>query len=800
MADSISLSSSAVPRGATVVGFRGEEALSRPYRVEIFLSISGGEDLHLREAIGAAARLSIDAHDGAAPPFCFAGILAGIELLHAHGESALFRLILVPRLFRLGLSRRSRVFTRMSFPAILALVLAENGLSSNDFELRLGVYEEEEHVCQYRESDLDFLSRWMEREGIFYYFDHDGDVEKVVFCDSHAYAADPLARPVRYVPEGGADVSAGPCLSAFTYLESTLPSAVKLKDYDYGHPSLDLSGSALVAPGGPWEVSLYGERFFTPAAGERLARLRAEELLARRSVAHAHGTRSHLRPGHVFELEEHPRAAFNARYLTIEAHHQGNHAAGNEALARRLGLDEDATYHVRLAAIPADVMFRPASKTPWPRIYGYENGFIDGEAKSDYAQIDEHGRYKVRISFDERALVAGGASTFIRMMQPHGGGVEGFHFPLRKGTEVVLSFLGGDPDRPVISGVVPNALTPSPVTGHNHTLNVIQTGGRNRIELEDQAGIERIRISTPYAGTYIAMGEQGDVEELTAYTDKDILIDARRNLTVNAGQGGAGDMTLLVKDAMTTTVERGNMETTVTTGDMLTTVTTGNMVTHVTTGDMETTVMTGTQSSEVEGLVTETYHDAQSTTVTTTRSLKADVIETTASTRSSRAVGGAPVSGALESISAAGWSNTLYSGGFMTLAMDGNLILNASKEVKITSRENDVFIEGGTVNITSRNETVTTNTGSRTEITFSDAISLALADTISLTVGATTEAFLGVQASVTVGASIEITGGFSLSIGGAVGFETTIAQIDAINNKIQAGATDFTVCGLKLIL
>ena len=120
----------------------------------------------------------------------------------------------------------------------------------------------------------------------------------------------------------------------------------------------------------------------------------------------------------------------------------------------------------------------------------------------------------MRFAFDESALGDGKASTRVRMMQPHGGGVEGWHFPLRKGTEVLFTFLGGDPDRPVIAGVVPNALTPSPVTAGNHTKNVIQTGGRNRLELEDKAGQERITLSTPHSNTYLRMGAPNDRAQL----------------------------------------------------------------------------------------------------------------------------------------------------------------------------------------------------------------------------------------------------------------------------------------------
>src|SRR5262245_35052404 len=166
-------------------------------------------------------------------------------------------------------------------------------------------------------------------------------------------------------------------------------------------------------------------------------------------------------------------------------------------IRRLVGSSFDDVHRVEVRAIRADTQFRPRRATPWPRVHGLVGAVVDGEADSEYAQIDEQGRYKVKLKLDESDLRGGKASTWVRMIQPHGGSVEGWHFPLRKGTEVVLAFLGGDPDRPVIAGVAPNAHTPSPVTGLNHTTNVIQTGGRNRIEMEDLEGSQRITISSP---------------------------------------------------------------------------------------------------------------------------------------------------------------------------------------------------------------------------------------------------------------------------------------------------------------
>ena len=200
------------------------------------------------------------------------------------------------------------------------------------------------------------------------------------------------------------------------------------------------------------DICVYGGRFFTPDDGKRLAKIRAEELLARQVVHRGTGTAFYLRTGYFFTLEDHPRSDFNQDYLVTDVEHIGNQSISDPALRALAGIDTDKVYTVAVKAIPSKVQFRPESMTAWPRIYGSENGTICGPADSDYAQIDDQGRYNVKFKFDESDLKNGKASTFVRMMQPHGGNPEGFHFPLRKGTEVIFTFLGGDPDRPVICG------------------------------------------------------------------------------------------------------------------------------------------------------------------------------------------------------------------------------------------------------------------------------------------------------------------------------------------------------------
>ncbi|WP_437685708.1 type VI secretion system Vgr family protein [Sorangium sp. So ce176] len=503
MPDTFVVQSSALPTSIKLAAFHGTEGISKLYRFELYLITTrdAGHELDMAAAVGQPVTVSLERSDGG-ERFVRSGVIGSIELINDFAGRCVFRATMVSRLELLTLSVHSRIFSEKTIPEILQSVLRQGGVTDCALQLR-GAYKAEEHVCQYREDDYAFIARWMEREGIYYYFEHEEDGETLVLTDDRSIHQPNGGKPVRYYPQPGAN-TARDTIRAFTCRHGAVPGAVRLKDYDYANPAVPVAGQASVSASGFGEISLYGARFFSPGDGERLARIKAESLAAAGVVYQATGASVTLVPGFTFELEEHPRAAFNTQYLTTEVEHWANQAPDVPELQGLTPWEDN--YRVEARAIAATAQFRAPQVTAWPRIYGTEPAVVDGPGVSEYAQIDSHGRYRVKFHFDESDLNGGKASTWVRMLQPHGGGIEGFHFPLRAGTEVMCSFAGGDPDRPAIVGVAPNALTPSPVTSGNNTRNVIQTGGRNRLELEDQAGQERITLSTPHANTYLRMG------------------------------------------------------------------------------------------------------------------------------------------------------------------------------------------------------------------------------------------------------------------------------------------------------
>lgn len=495
--------------GAKLVGFKGVEGLGRPFEFDLFFTVPVGTDV--RGAVGERATLTADRDDGRGP-MCWQGILAGARLLHETAERALYRASLVPKLWVLQQYVRSYVHTKKKIDAYVADTLKDGGLTGGDFEFKsnAGAYPQEEFVCQYRESHLDFVHRWLEREGLYYYFEHGegaGATEKMVVVDDKAHHGPLLGDGhVRYFAGAGADGSAGACLRELSADFRLLPASVHVSDYNYANPAAPVTGEKPVASGGQGKIREYGYRVFTEGEAKRLAQVKAQSIGCRELVLQASGTYLGLRAGYTFEVEEGP-SDLPARYLAIEVKHAGAVSGAAPLVMRYTGLDPKETYRVDVVAIPADVQYRAPQSTAWPRIYGFENGTVDGPGESQYAQIDDQGRYLVRFKFDTSDLPDGSTSTYLRMMQPHGGTTEGWHFPLRKGTEVMVSFQGGDPDRPVIAGVVPNAVTPSNVTNRNHTQNVVRSGGGNYMVMDDTEGVEYIDMGTPGGNTYFYMGD-----------------------------------------------------------------------------------------------------------------------------------------------------------------------------------------------------------------------------------------------------------------------------------------------------
>ncbi|HTN66187.1 MAG TPA: type VI secretion system tip protein TssI/VgrG [Burkholderiaceae bacterium] len=491
-----------------VVNMEGYEAISRPYRFTLTL-VSDDAAIDMDTMLQNPAALRIFAPDGtSATPYH--GVLAEFEQLHQADGYVFYRAVLVPRLWRLSLYRISEVYlNEQTIPAIIEGVLKDSRFGPADFQLKLTTdYRPRSFVCQYQETHLDFLSRWMEKEGMYYFFEQDDQAEKLIIADSRVmHPAQPSH--VNYRPIDELDTGVAPdSVQNFVCRQKPLPHQVVLQDYNHRKASLELKAQAIVSATGIGDVMLYGENFRSIEDGERYARLRAEEILCNGKVFSGAGTAVGLRSGQFMELAHHYRPDFNGKYLVTEIHHEGSQAGALLAGIKNpySGNDTETIYRNTFQAIPATVQFRAERVTAKPRVAGTMNATIDAEGSGEYAELDEYGQYKVQLPFDRSDKAHNKGSARVRMATPYSGSDHGMHFPLHKNAEVLLSFIDGDPDQPVIVGAVPNSENRSIVNFNNPQDNRISTKGGNQLHMSDSKGKEVIWLHSPFHHSSIGVG------------------------------------------------------------------------------------------------------------------------------------------------------------------------------------------------------------------------------------------------------------------------------------------------------
>jgi type VI secretion system secreted protein VgrG len=612
-----------------VLAFRGDEELGQcfDYHVYFAVDVESSDEINPPAVLGAGATLAIATRSGHVR---ISGYVAEVELIEETAAefvglvgrmgAAVYRLRLVPSLWFLRHSIHSRVFVGQTLPEILRRILASAGLAAGTYDLRLAAaYAARDHVCQYAESDLDFLQRWMEREGIYYFFDHSHSPSRLVITDGPTDAPSYRESAVAYEPmlSQGKKVAHG--IWDFREVGRAVPAQIVTSDYNYLTPDVAISATAPAAPDFSAQKCQWGEGETDVAGARRASRLRAERELCERTRYVAVGRPAGIHAGGLFSLNQHPVAPLNRSYLAVRTIHLGQRVELDASTAEILGLPDlvpdGGVYRVEIEAVASDCPFRPARRTHWPRVDGLELARVDGPADSEYAQLDDQGRYLVKLMLDENDAPAGHASVRVRQMQPHAGAPEGWHLPLRKGTEVLLAFLGGDPDRPVIAGAVPNANTPSPVTAANHTLNVVQTGGRTRIEIQDLAGSQYVDLSTPAEQTYLHLGAHAGLGDhnvvlstagdglLRTSGNRDITVGGEMHDTVqsNVAETYQADQSMHVTGLYDKTIDSGATELV---GASLTQTITGGLTQSISGG--ETRTVTGGRTETVFGSYTGT--------------------------------------------------------------------------------------------------------------------------------------------------------------------------------------------------
>lgn len=589
-----------------VISFEGREAISTPYTFKI--ALRSKTDARNTVFINKRAMLGIIMDDIEEKPpkessSAYRGVVSTFSMKDKIGDYYYYNAVLVPKFAFLGLFKKSDVFIDTPLyteggDSIMGSLLKEGGLTEQEQRFSLkntgkytaskDPYNRFAYVCQYEETDLDFMSRLMEREGIYYYFeqpalkkDANGDytatsTERVVFTDSKDMTLS-RDKKLHYRFLSNQPVSPDPnAVNAISLEQNMLPGKVKIMNYDYEKASLGergvISCSAYVSKDNSedktlqGEVRIYGENFINPdkgGDGEFLATLRAQEIFCRGSVYSGKSTAAPFMPGMKVTLDEGASSAFKGDYLITEVIHRGQQQLpGMDTLKYY-----PPFYENEFTMIRSDVQFRPKRTTYRPKIYGTLNALVDGDAESEYAQMDDKGRYKVKLPFLSKSKDQGRGSVWIRMTSPYAGANDktyGMHFPLHKGAEVALAFRNGDPDQPFISGALFNSQNKNVVTSSNSSQSIIKSAGGHKIVMEDKEGQKSLGLFCSHGGdegTWFWAGNEssptwdfktkGNKHEVICGQEDSIVLGAENYVTIGSNMeaivGNANELILAQK-------------------------------------------------------------------------------------------------------------------------------------------------------------------------------------------------------------------------------------------------------------
>ncbi|WP_457419435.1 type VI secretion system Vgr family protein [Roseateles sp. P5_E7] len=470
------------------------EELGRLFEFNVMALAEAKATVDLESLLGKPAHVSVQLDDTTQRHLH--GIVASAGLEGASGGFAAYRLTLRPWLWLATLRADTRIFQSIKIDDLIKKVLQPYG---GDIEFKLqGSYPVYDYCVQYRESDFNFVSRLMEQEGLYYFFKHTDSKHTLVVVDKmSAHEAYPKHDKFQFRQGLGQGQHVG-VVSEWRHHFELQSAKTTINDYNYLTPGTALlKNSASMHSGAPAALEVYdppGE-YLTPAEGQRYVKLRMEEADARYASASAKTNLRGVAVGATFELIDHPRDAENAKYLIvgtrIDIVYSGYEAGKG-----------DSHFGCSFTALRAKDVYRSQRITPKPYIGGTQSAVVVGPAGEEI-YTDQHGRIKVQFHWDRLGKKDENSSCWLRVATPLAGKAWGMIALPRIGQEVVVQFVEGDPDRPIILGSVYNAeqippyLLPDHATVATFRSRSSKSGvaaNFNELAFEDKMGKEYIRL------------------------------------------------------------------------------------------------------------------------------------------------------------------------------------------------------------------------------------------------------------------------------------------------------------------
>jgi type VI secretion system secreted protein VgrG len=512
-----------------VKSFSGEESISSLFRFHLDL-VSEETTIPPKSIVGKKVTVSVLQFDGKTERF-FSGYISRFSQLPSGGRHNRYQAEMVPWPWFLTLAADCKIFQEKSVLDIIKAVFDRYGFTDYSFDCQ-GQHSAREYCVQYRETSFDFVARLMEEEGIFFFFKHEKTKHTLVMADHKG-----VHQPCPYQDKINIELAEGRGFTRDEDMINHWERSYEFRtgkwaqtDYNFETPSTSLLSTVQTIvdldQNKKYEVFDYPGEYLNKGAGDALTKLRMEEEEVGYDLASGNSDCRSMVSGHKFTLKRHTSRDQNSTYVLTSVVHS----------AQQTGFASDEQneghYYNSFSCIPHDVTFRPARTTPKPLVHGTQTAVVVGPPGEEI-YTDNHGRIKVQFHWDRDGKKNDKSSCWIRVSQPWAGKNWGAIWLPRIGQEVVVDFLEGDPDCPIIVGRLYNAEQPVP---YGLPVNMTQSGFKSRssklggtedyneIRFEDKKGQEMITIHAQY-----------DMETTVEHDDTKTVLNGDQKITVEKG-------------------------------------------------------------------------------------------------------------------------------------------------------------------------------------------------------------------------------------------------------------------------
>jgi type VI secretion system secreted protein VgrG len=542
------------PLGEDVLVFyrmTGTEQLGRLFEYDLEL-LSERTYIQLADMLGknVTVRMQLPEARGAGARY-FNGFVTRFSYLGMRGmRYGAYRATLSPWLWFLTRTADCRIFQNQTVPDIIESVFQDHGFA--DFKKSLsGEYRTWEYCVQYRETDFNFVSRLMEQEGIYYYFEHENGKHTLVLADDYsAHGAFPNYSEVPYYPPDAMQWKERDHLYEWVVEKQVQPGGYALGSFDFILPAKDLRKTASMPKNhamAQFEVYDYPGEYTEPGDGDNYTKIRLQELLAQHKVIKAEGVTRGLASGHLFTLTNSGNPDQDREYLVVSAAYELQ-ADPYESVPTP---EATKPCQVHIAAIDAQQSYRAPRVTPKPVVRGPQTAIVVGPSGEEI-YTDQYGRVKCHFHWDRHDNADENSSCWIRVAQGWAGKKWGALYLPRIGQEVIVDFLEGDPDQPIVTGRVYNGANMPPYTlPDNKTMSTLKSlsskggDGFNEFRFEDKKGEEQIFLHAERNQDLRVKNDAfewiGNERHLIVKNKQFEQVEGEKHLIVKSGDGGSGD-------------------------------------------------------------------------------------------------------------------------------------------------------------------------------------------------------------------------------------------------------------------